>query len=40
MWQQKSIIIFGACRAKLSTTQIYTHVDIEARKNNISKLAY
>lgn len=26
--------------AKLSTTQIYTHVDIESRKNNISKLAY
>lgn len=26
--------------AKLSTTQIYTHVDLEARKNNVVKLAY
>lgn len=26
--------------AKLSTTQLYTHVDVEARKNNIRKLAY
>lgn len=26
--------------AKLSTTQIYTHVDIESRKSNVSKLAY
>lgn len=26
--------------AKLSTTQIYTHVDLEARKSNVTKLAY
>lgn len=26
--------------AKISTTQIYTHVDLEARKNNVIKLAY
>lgn len=26
--------------AKLSTTQIYTHVDLESRKNNVEKLAY
>lgn len=26
--------------AKLSTTQIYTHVDLEARKDNVTKLAY
>lgn len=26
--------------AKLSTTQIYTHVDLEAKKNNVKKLAY
>ena len=26
--------------AKLSTTQIYTHIDLEAKKNNIMKLAY
>lgn len=26
--------------AKLSTTQIYTHVDLEARKDNVVKLAY
>ena len=26
--------------AKISTTQIYTHVDLEARKTNVIKLAY
>ena len=26
--------------AKLATTQIYTHVDLEARKSNVVKLAY
>lgn len=26
--------------AKISTTQIYTHVDLEAKKNNVMKLAY
>lgn len=26
--------------AKISTTQIYTHVDLEARKSNVIKLAY
>jgi integrase len=26
--------------SKLTTTQIYTHVDLEARKNNVLKLAY
>lgn len=26
--------------AKLTTTQIYTHVDLESRKNNVLKLAY
>lgn len=26
--------------AKLSTTQIYTHVDIESRKSNVKKLSY
>ncbi len=26
--------------AKLSTTQIYTHVSLEARLNNVSKLTY
>lgn len=26
--------------AKLSTTQIYTHIDLEAKKNNVRKLAY
>lgn len=26
--------------AKLSTTQIYTHVDLEAKKDNVMKLAY
>ena len=26
--------------SKLATTQIYTHVDLEARKSNVVKLAY
>lgn len=26
--------------AKISTTQLYTHVDLEAKKNNVLKLAY
>lgn len=26
--------------AKISTTQIYTHVDLESKKNNVQKLAY
>lgn len=26
--------------AKISTTQIYTHVDLESKKNNVMKLAY